>query len=158
MNRAITVLCTLVPSVVLAPAAFAAPPSPADANRVVEYYYSDAGAPVLMNFKLCSGVYEEGPDKNNCLEELDPKSIEQGTDVYIWMKFLVPRDAKASILTQLNHKGITRKTFNRDLDGAIRYRTWHTTQFESPGQWEVAVFHEGVNDVEKLQSITVNVK
>ena len=159
MQRLNAVLCTFCLSCLLMPATtLAEPPEPDAADRVVEYYFSDAGAPVLMDFELCSGVYEEGPDKNDCLETLDPASIEAGTEVYLWMKFLVPRDATASILTQLNHKGVTRRTFNRDLEGAIRYRTWHVARFENTGTWEIAVFHEGPDDVTKLRSVSINVK
>lgn len=158
MRRLIAVLCTIPALVFASTLAAAEPPEPASANAVVEYYYSDAGRPVLMDFKLCNGVYEDGPDKHDCLEELDPAAIETGTEVYLWMKFLVPRDAEAGILTQLNHKGVTRRTFNRDLGGALRYRTWHKATFEQAGTWEVAVLYEGADGVEKLHSATLNVK
>lgn len=159
MQRLIAVLSTIALGLAIAPAARAVEaPDPETANSVVEYYYSDAGTPVLMEFKLCTGVYDEGPDEHECLEEVDPSAVESGSEVYLWMKFLVPQDTEATILTQLNHKGVTRRTFNRDLGGAVRYRTWHTTTFEKAGTWEVAVFHEGAQDVEKLHSVTLNVQ
>lgn len=159
MQRLIAVLCTLAVSIAFTPAVSAAEvPEPARAASVVEYYYSDAGTPVLMEFKLCNGVHQDGPEKHECLEEIEPSAVESGTEVYLWMKFLVPREAEASILTQINNKGITRRTFNRDLGGAIRYRTWHRATFESTGTWEVAVLHEGADEVTKLHSVTLNVK
>lgn len=159
MPRRTSAHLALLSTLALAPVALAADaPDPEAANRVVEYYYSDAGDPLLMELELCSGIYEEGPDKNECLETLDPKAIERGSEVYVWMKFLVPRDAQAEILTQLNRNGVTRRTFNRTLDGAIRYRTWHVAQFDSAGSWEIAVYHEGVDDVRLLRTVSIEVK
>ncbi len=146
-------------SLMLLPAAHAADKPPAEAaNRVVDYYYGDANEPLLLAFKLCKGVHEQGPQKHNCTEELDRESIDTGTTVYLWMKYLVPREANATVLTQLNHKGITRQTFNRDLDGALRYRTWHRATMDSAGQWEISVFHEQGDGVTKLHSSVVEVE
>lgn len=158
MKRSTALFSSLALSLALLPTTVAAEtPSASEARSVVNYYYSDATAPVLMDFKLCAGVHEEGPDQHNCTEELDADAIEADTDVHIWMNFMVPRDATASILTQLNHDGITRRTFTRDLNGAIRYRTWHTASFGSTGDWEITVLHEGDDEVARLtsQSITV---
>lgn len=159
MRRLIAVLSTLIPALAFAPAAAAAEvPEPGQANSVVEYYYSDAGKPVLMEFKLCNGVHQQGPDQHECLEEIAPSAVEAGTEVFLWMKFLVPRDAEADILTQLNHQGVTRRTFTCELDGAVWFRTWHTATFESTGTWEVAILYETADGVDRLHSATLNVK
>jgi len=132
-------------------------PGAETASRVVDYYYSDATDPILLSFQLCAGVHDEGPNENNCTETLDPQSIEPGEPVYLWMKFLVPRDASATVLTQLDHKGLTRQTFSRDLGGALRYRTWHRATIDRTGEWEIKVFHEGQDEVTQLHSTVVEV-
>lgn len=159
MKRSTALFNSLVLSLVLVPVTTnaEAPPS-SEADRVINYYYSNAAIPVLMEFKLCSGVHDEGPNQHNCMEELDANAIEAGSEVHIWMKFLVPRDATPSILTQLNHDGITRRTFNRDLSGAIRYRTWHTARFDNTGSWEIVVLNEGTDEVVRLASESITVR
>lgn len=156
LMRTVAALAVLLPGT----AALAAPPPPDPeiANSIVEYYYSDASAPVLMELEVCAGVHEKGPEEHDCTETLDPKGIAAGTDVYLWMKFLVPRDATADVLTQLNRGGITRRTFHRELGGALRYRTWHKVSFDDTGDWEVVVLHEGDDGVAKLRTVKLEVE
>lgn len=142
----------------IAPVAVAAEvPSPNEANKVVEYYYSDAKEPVLMEFKICEAIHEDGDEKNNCKGELASGDIPEGTKAYLWMKFLVPGDAAPGILMQLNHKGITRDTYSRNLTGSVRYRTWHSVEFSKAGDWDIQIFYEGEDDVKELYSSTVKV-
>ncbi len=133
-------------------------PSPEAANRVVDYYYSDAQEPILMAFKLCEGVHEEGPQKHDCTEEVSPDAVAAGEPITLWMKYLVPRDASAQVLTQLDRDGITRQTYSRELEGALRYRTWHRTTLERTGEWTIDVFHEGKGEVTRLHSSRIQVQ
>lgn len=139
-------------------AAAAQPPSGEAANSVVDYYYSDASQPVLMEFKVCKGVYEKGQNQHNCKEEIPEGKLREGMRAYLWMKFLVPRQASPRVLMQLNHKGITRDTMNRELDGAVRYRTWNVADFSRSGDWVAQVFHESEDDVTELFSRTLKVQ
>ncbi|GEM_PF-5318100 len=38
------------------------PPSSRDTRQVVGYYYSDGTQPVLMDFRLCRGIHDDGAD------------------------------------------------------------------------------------------------
>lgn len=134
-------------------------PSSDAANSVVNYYYSDQSQPVLMDFKVCSELYEEGENKHNCKEEVPPEELTKGTQAKLWMKFLVPRAASPRVLMQINHKGITRDSMNRELDGAIRYRTWNTVDFSRTGDWDVQIFFENEDqEVTEVFSRTLEVK
>lgn len=142
----------------LAPAAFAAdPPTGAEANRTVAYYYSDAQQPVLMDFRVCSEVQEQGDGKHDCKSTVDKTALVEGEEVVLWMKFLVPREASPTILMQVDQDGITRDTFERTLGGAIRYRTWNRVQLSRDGTWKVRVFHETEDEVRELYSGSLEV-
>ncbi len=159
MQRRKMVWATLTLALAIAPMAHGAgKPSPDEASKVMDYYYSDASEPLLVDFKLCESVHQEGDEKHNCKNEIDRGQVEAGSEVYLWMKYLVPREASATVLTQLNHDGITRRTYRRELDGALRYRTWHTTQFKDTGKWEVSIFHEASDGVRKLFSTVLKVQ
>lgn len=144
---------------VLAPTAASAVEAPtgAEADRTVEYYYSDAQDPVLMDFRVCTDVQDEGDGKHDCTSTVDTAALTEGEEVVLWMKFLVPREATPKILMQVDHKGVTRDTFERTLSGAIRYRTWNRVKLTRDGTWKVRVFHETEDDVRELYSGSLEV-
>ena len=133
-------------------------PSPDTAASVVDYYYSDASQPVLIDFKLCQGVHEEGENKHNCKNEISEGELHEGMQAYLWMKFLVPREASPQILMQVSHKGVTRDTMKRQLDGAVRFRTWNVVELSRSGDWQAQVFHESGDDVTEIFSRTLKVE
>lgn len=135
----------------------ASAPSGEAANTVVEYYYSDATRPVLMDFRICAAIHEEGDEKHNCKDEIQVSDLTEGSEAYLWMKFLVPQEAEPRILMQVSHKGITRDTFNSKISGAIRYRTWNKVVFSRGGDWTAQIFYEEGDDVTELFSRTIKV-
>ncbi len=140
-----------------APAAAAEPPASDAANRTIEYYYSDAQRPVLMAFRVCRDVHEEGDNRHDCTQAIDTATLTEGSEIVLWMKFLVPRDAAPKILMQVDQDGITRDTFERTLSGAIRYRTWNRVQLSRDGTWQVRVFRETEDEVHELHAATLEV-
>jgi hypothetical protein len=132
-------------------------PSSRDTRQVVEYYYSDAEQPVLMDFGLCRGIHNEGPDRYECREPLSESELTAGMRVYAWMKFLVPRGATPSIMLRIDHDARTRDTWTRRLEGAVRFRTWHAVDLDRPGRWRMEVFHANGGDPLRLFSRTVRI-
>ena len=134
-------------------------PSPMEVKKVLDYYYQgQTQPPILVDLKLCESIFKEGDEKNNCENVIDVNSITNGTSANIWMNFLVPKDTTASILIQLNQKGITRATRNTSISGSFRYRTWKKVTFNRTGDWTLKVFYENEDDVQELYSATLNVK
>lgn len=132
-------------------------PSSRDTQQVIEYYYSDAEQPVLMDFRLCRGIDDDGPDRYECRGALSESELTTGMRVYAWMKFLVPRDASPSIMLRIDHDARTRDTWTRRLQGAVRFRTWHVVDFDRPGRWRMEVYHANGDDPLRLFSRTVRI-
>jgi hypothetical protein len=132
-------------------------PSSRETRQVVEYYYSDAEQPVLMDFRLCRGIHDAGPDRYECREPLSESELTNGMRVYAWMKFLVPQDATPTIMLRVDHDARTRDTWSRRLEGAVRYRTWHAVNLDRPGRWRMEVYHANGDDPLRLFSRTVRI-
>src|SRR5690348_7779791 len=58
-----------------------------------DYFYKGQGqGPVLVETKLCTEVPNEGPNKFECMTELNPSDgIKAGTTVMLWQTYLVPK-------------------------------------------------------------------
>jgi hypothetical protein len=132
-------------------------PSSRDTRQVVDYYYSDAEQPVLMDFRLCRDIHDAGPDRYECDGALAERELAAGMRVYAWMKFLVPRRAAPSIMLQVDHEARPRDTWTRQLEGAVRYRTWHAVELNRPGRWRMEVYHANGDDPVRLFSRTLRI-
>ncbi len=144
-------LITLVPMTTLADAG----PTPAEIKKVLDFYYAEApSSPVLVEIHVCSEVGTEGEHKNECIETVAADAIEVGKADYLWMNFMVPRQAgDQQLLVQFNHDGVTRLTRQISLSGAIRYRTWKKFELDRPGKWSVKILHDtpqGSAEIEAL--------
>jgi hypothetical protein len=118
-------------------------PTPQQALAVVDYYFNGQGqGALLMAYALCSEVAPEGEDKNECRKPADAAALPLGSEVFIWMNFLVPADEEASLLISFTRKDRVRKTTDLTLKGAIRYRTWKPVPTDKPGQWTVTIVQE----------------
>ena len=133
-------------------------PTGPQADEVVDYVYSDASRPVLMDFGLCRGIHRNGERKYGCKDPLAESEIKAGMKVYAWMKFLVPRNAQPRIQLRIDHDGIRRDTFTRVLEPAVRYRTWHEVQVGKNGHWRFEVFHVEGARPERLYSRSITVR
>jgi len=118
-------------------------PTPAEAKKVIDYYFHGKGKGVVpMSYLLCEEVHDQGEEKHNCKVELDEKTLKKGQEAYLWMNFLVPAGDEAKLLLQFRRKGMVRKTSNVTLGGATRYRTWKRLPTDTPGDWQVKIIQE----------------
>lgn len=119
-------------------------PTPDEARKVIDYYYHGKGkGAVLMDLAICEKVgQEEGPDKNECLDSVNPGQIQQGQELHLWMNYLVPLNDSADIILAFSRKGKVRRTANIKLGGATRYRTWKRIPTDKAGQWTVSILQE----------------
>lgn len=132
-------------------------PSSRDTLHVIEYYYGDDERPVLMSFKLCRGVHDNGPSRYECRGELGERDLEPGMRVYVWMNYLVPRRARPTITLRVEREGARRDTWSSQLQGAIRFRTWHAVGLDRAGHWRVEVYHENGSDPVHLYSRSLRI-
>ena len=119
-------------------------PTPDEARKVIDYYYHGKGkGAILMDTTICEKVgQEEGPDKNECLNSVNPGQIQQNQEVHLWMNYLVPLNDTADIILAFSRKGKVRRTANIKLAGASRYRTWKKIPTDKAGQWTVSILQE----------------
>lgn len=132
-------------------------PSSRDTRQVIEYYYSGAEQPVLMDFRLCRGIHDDGTDRYECRDPLSESELTAGMRIYAWMKFLVPQGAAPSITLRVDHDAKTRDTWTRQLEGAVRFRTWRAVELDRPGRWRMEVYHAAGGDPVRLFSRTVRI-
>ena len=141
--------------IVLTPLLASGEPTGNEIQKVLDFYYADPpGSPILVEIRVCEDVATKGELKNECQKTLSPQAIEVGKSGYLWMNFMVPREAgDQHLLVQFNHDGVTRLTRQISLTGAIRYRTWKKFELDRPGQWSVKILHDtpqGSAEIEAL--------
>ena len=96
-----------------------------------------------MDMTVCEKIgTEDGPDKNECLDSVNPSQIELNQELYLWMNYLVPLNDAADIILSFSRKGKVRRTANIKLAGATRYRTWKKIPTDKAGQWTVSILQE----------------
>lgn len=119
-------------------------PTSDEARKVINYYYHGKGkGAILMDQNICEKIgQEDGADKNECVEKVNPSQIQVGQELYLWMNFLVPFDDSADIIITFSRKGKVRRTSNLKLAGATRYRTWKKIPTDKAGQWTVYILQE----------------
>lgn len=132
-------------------------PTSHETRQVIEYYYGDARQPVLMDFRLCRGIHDDGAERYECRGPLSESELAVGMRVYAWMKFLVPQRATPRVMLRVDHEASTRDTWTRQLEGAVRFRTWHPVQLDRPGRWRMEVYHATGDDPVRLYSRTVRI-
>ena len=135
----LTFLLLLLPGIALAQEK----PAPAEAKKVIDYYYQGKGmGAVLVEHKLCSQIYEDGPNKYECQEVITGEQIEKNREVFLWLNFLVPTGDQSEIIIHFKRNNKVRSVSNLELPGALRYRTWKKIPTEKPGNWEVSIIQE----------------
>ena len=119
-------------------------PSPDETRKVIDYYYHGKGnGAVLMDMRICGKIgLEEGVDKNECLDSINPSQVELGRELHLWMNFLVPLNDSADIIVAFSRKGKVRRTVTIKLAGATRYRTWKRIPTNKTGQWTLSILQE----------------
>lgn len=134
-------------------------PSSAEAKKVLDYYYKGQGQGVVLAASmLCSEIEKEGDNKNNCVDEVNPSTLQTGQKLNLWMAFLVPNgDPAQNIIIQFEHNGIARMVKNVKVSGSIRYRTWRKVSFSKTGSWTVKIIHDKGDDVQLLDTLNLTV-
>lgn len=118
-------------------------PTPAEAKKVIDYYYQGKGmGAVLVEHKLCSQIYEDGPNKYECQEVVTGGQIEKSRDVFLWLNFFVPTGDQSEIIIHYKRNNKVRSVSNLELPGALRYRTWKKIPSEKLGDWQVSIIQE----------------
>lgn len=128
-------------------------PTPAEARKVISYYFNGKGqGAVLMDYKLCKEISQQGDMKNECVADIANNKAAKGEDAYLWMNFLVPAGEKSKILIQYSRNDKVRNTSNVSLGGATRFRTWKKIPTGTAGNWKVNLIQELENgDVDIAQ-------
>lgn len=134
-------------------------PTSAEARKVLDFYYHGQGQGiVLIESKWCTEIENEGDNKNNCADEVNPGAVQNGQELNLWMAFLVPSDdPEQNIIIQFEHNGVARMVKNVTVSGSIRYRTWRKVTFNKTGEWTVKIIHDKGDDVTVLSIKTVTV-
>ena len=118
-------------------------PAAAEAKKVVDYYHQGKGqGAILMAHKLCTKIYEEGPLKYECQEEITGGQIKKDREVYLWMNYLVPTGDKANIIIQYKRNNMVRSVSDFELPGSLRYRIWKKIPTDKTGEWQVGIVQE----------------
>ncbi len=118
-------------------------PTSAEAFKVIQYYVEGKGqGALLVDYKLCSEIGKDGPEKNECVSDFSGNQVKAGEEAMIWMNFLVPTNDEAKIYISFSRNNRIRKTVNFTLPGAFRYRTWKKIPTNAPGNWTIHIFQE----------------
>ncbi len=115
--------------------AMAAPPAKM-VKDVVDYFYNGQNeGPILTDAKLCKSI-----KALDCEEEIDPKAVDPGTLINVWMQFFVPKGASYDdIMVEYTHDGIPRHLTAHKVEGSIRYRVVDKYKLEKPGKWTITI-------------------
>jgi len=122
------------------------------------YFYKgkDQG-PVLVEAKVCTEVAKDGPNKFDCLTEVDPAVgvKANATGLMLWQSYLVPQGAVVEdIMVQTKQGTTVRETKDVKLKGeGWRTRQWTGLRLNKPGNWTVAILRGD----QVLQEIQVKV-
>jgi hypothetical protein len=142
-----------------APPAPAAPPapSPAEASKVLDYYYKGKGAgPLLLDSKACLQVdnKKDSPTKSDCIDTVSGK-VKKNALVSLWTMWLVPEgDKYEDVAVQFLYQGQVRTTKDVALQGSMRYRTYSSSTLNKSGKWTI----KAVRGTTELASVDVDVE
>ena len=118
-------------------------PTPEETRKVIDYYYNGKGkGAILMDYKLCQEIHEEGTKKHECKSAITDGKVRKGEEVLLWMSFLVPAGDRVEILLQLKRKNKVRRVVPISLPGSPRYRTWKKIPTDKTGNWKVSFVQE----------------
>jgi hypothetical protein len=118
-------------------------PAAAEAKKVVDYYYQGKGqGAILVAHKLCAQIYEEGPMKYECQEEITGGQIQKDREVFLWMNYLVPTGDTADIIIQYKRNNMVRSVSGFELPASLRYRIWKKIPTDKIGDWQVDIIQE----------------
>ncbi len=118
-------------------------PTGAEAKKIIDYYVEGQGqGAILVDYKLCHEVSQEGPKKNDCLLSISNLELDSREGTYLWMNFLIPAGDEAKILLSFSRNGRIRKVIDFTLTGAFRFRTWKKIPIDKSGMWSIQISQE----------------
>lgn len=122
-----------------------------------DYFYKGQGqGPVLVEARLCTEVAKEGPNKFECIAEVNPsEGVKAGTNVMLWQAYLVPQgDSIEDLMVQVKQGNTVRETKDVKVKGdGWRARQWTGVRLNKPGNWTVSIMRGD----ETLKEIQVKV-
>jgi hypothetical protein len=132
-------------------------PSADSVKSTWEYFYKGQGqGPVLVEAKLCTEVAKDGPNKFECIAEVNPsEGVKANSSVMLWQAYLVPQgDTIEDLMVQVKQGNTVRETKDVKVKGeGWRARQWTGVRLNKPGSWTVSV----VRGDETLKEIQVKV-
>ena len=134
----------LVPALFLvATPALAAPPTPDEVNRVMEYFNTGAAdGPILLELTPCLKVgKKEGEERMSCLEPVSG-AVKKKTVVNAWTRWFVPKDGKYEDLSfQFLLGGEPRETKDLSLEkgSTTGNGAYKAATLGKAGEWEIKV-------------------
>ena len=118
-------------------------PSADSVRDTWEYFYKGQGqGPVLVEARLCTEVPKDGPNKFECIAEVNPnEGVKAGTNVMLWQAYLVPQgDSIEDLMVQVKQGNTVRETKDVKVKGeGWRARQWTDVRLSKPGNWTVSV-------------------
>ena len=130
-------------------------PSPQEARRFIDFYYSGQGqGVVLAETHICTEIPREGAQAYQCVGEIAPDAVQVGQSYYLRMVFVVPQGVQGETISiQYNHEGTLRNTDEVTVSGSMRYRTWTVFTLREPGPWQVQIARSTDGSVEGLRTL-----
>lgn len=110
-----------------------------EAKKVIDYYfYGQGGGAVFMDAALCRNVETDGPNKNNCKNDIDLHHFPLDETITAWASCLVPKDDSGTIYVEFSNMGMSWKITPLEFKSSIRYRNWATYKLDKPGEWTIS--------------------
>jgi len=142
----------LILALLMVPALAMAKPDGATAKSVLDYYLKGSDV-VLLEYNFCSSIKD-----TECVKPLDPKTVANGTEAYLWMNFMVPKPVVSTLFIQFQHKGRTLLTSEVTMKDSIGYRTWIPLSTDKSGDWKIIVEQEKAQGYEGVTNLAYTIK
>ena len=154
MNKLIVLMLA---ALLLVPALAAAKPTGAEVKNVLDYFESGSEA-VLTDVQFCTSIASDGPNKNQCVDKLDPKAIPAGKKVYLWANLLVPKQTASNLYFFFAMQGRTLLTTKVNLAESMTFFSWTEIPTDKNGEWTVSIDQEKGGDFLNLGKASFTVK
>ena len=149
-------ICLTLSTLLLMSSAALAAPTANAIKGVVDHYNSGAEV-ILVDYKFCSDVALKGEKKNECVDTLDPATLNKEDKVYLWMTYMVPKKSNPNILVQFNKSGRTMLSRDIALIASFSARTWIPVPTGKSGAWTIAIDQETGDNFTNISTLTYNV-
>lgn len=149
-------ICLTLSVLLLTSSAVLAAPTAKAVKDVVDHYNSGAEV-ILIEYKFCSEIALDGKQKNECVDTLDPATLNKADKVYLWMSYMVPKKSNPKILVQFNKSGRTMLSRDITLIASLGARTWIHVPTGKSGAWDIAIDQETGDNFTNISTLTYSV-